>query len=110
VAHAAEDTDSFAVGPLLCEPLERALYNAEGDEVARLTDKELKLLSVLAGADGAVVTREALLEAVWGYKAELDTHTLETHIYRLRQKVEADPAAPLVLLTAEGGYRLEGAS
>lgn len=99
------DSGAFSVGPLSCLPLERLIVTAEGDELARLTDKEVQLLRLLSQTKG-LVTRSELLEKVWGYRDDLDTHTVETHIYRLRQKIERDPAEPKVLLTAEGGYKL----
>jgi DNA-binding response OmpR family regulator len=73
-----------------------------------LTDKESALLLRLCRASGAAVARRVLLEEVWGYAAAaVDTHTIETHVYRLRQKIEADPAKPSLLLTVPGGmYRL----
>lgn len=71
-----------------------------------LTDRENHIMQALikAGADGC--GRPHLLQTVWGYRNDLDTHTLETHIYRLRQKIETDPAAPLRLITIPNGYRL----
>ncbi|SNS57770.1 DNA-binding response regulator, OmpR family, contains REC and winged-helix (wHTH) domain [Azospirillum sp. RU38E] len=78
---------------------------ADGGKI-RLTDKEAALLRLLHDAAGAVVARETLLEQVWGYRQGISTHTLETHIYRLRRKMEADAAAPALLLTEGGGYRL----
>ena len=71
----------------------------------RLTDKEAAILSHLLAADG-VVGRDELLAGVWGYGEGVDTHTVETHVYRLRQKIEDDPAQASVLLTEAGGYRL----
>jgi DNA-binding winged helix-turn-helix (wHTH) protein len=99
------DSGAFAVGPLSCLPLERLIVTADGDELARLTDKEVQLLRLLSQTAGAV-SRAELLEKVWGYRDDLDTHTVETHIYRLRQKIERDPAEPVLLLTTEGGYKL----
>ena len=52
------------------------------------------------------VSRETLLQEVWGYNSGVTTHTLETHIYRLRQKVEKDAASPQILVTEAGGYKL----
>ena len=98
--------EPFDIGPYTCLPLDRVLIDAEGEEKARLTDKEVALLATLAEAGAAGVPRALLLERVWGYKEDLETHTLETHIYRLRQKIEADPTAPVWLLTIEGGYKL----
>ncbi len=99
------DSGAFAVGPYSCLPLERLIVTAQGDELARLTDKEVQLLRLLSTQAGTA-TRSELLEKVWGYRDDLDTHTVETHIYRLRQKIERDPATPTLLLTVDGGYRL----
>lgn len=102
----SEAEEGFAVGPYNCLPLERILIDAEGEERAKLTDKEVSLLRMLGEQGKAGMSRDELLEKVWGYREGLDTHTLETHIYRLRQKIETDPADPQLLLTIEGGYRL----
>lgn len=72
----------------------------------RLTDKERQILVLLAEVRGKTVDREVLLEKVWGYAPDLDTHTLETHIYRLRQKIENDPGQPEILLTDGAGYKI----
>ncbi|MBC7907820.1 MAG: response regulator transcription factor [Rhodospirillaceae bacterium] len=83
------------------------LLQGEGDRKVRLTDKETAILEHLI-KDGGVVTRETLLAQVWGYSAAITTHTLETHIYRLRRKIEPDPANATLLITEPGGYRLAG--
>jgi len=95
------------VGPWRLDP-ERRLLTSADDRTVRLTDKEVAILRRLADAAGAVVTREDLLADVWGYSADIDTHTLETHIYRLRRKMEdgADEESPGLLRTEPGGYRL----
>ena len=81
------------------------LVARHGDErTISLTDTEARLLACLFDAQGAQVTREALLQRVWGYRPGLDTHTLETHIYRLRKKIEADPADPRIIVTTPDGY------
>ncbi len=84
------------------------LQTPGGEDIARLTEKEVALLKALADAPQGYLTRDALLEEIWGYRpdAGIETHTLETHIYRLRQKIEKDPANPKILLTDETGYRL----
>jgi len=69
-----------------------------------LTDTEARLLACLFDAQGAEVQREDLLQRVWGYRPGLDTHTLETHIYRLRKKIEADPGDPRIIVTTGDGY------
>jgi hypothetical protein len=73
---------------------------------ARLTEKEAAILDRLTRAEGATIDKGALLREIWGYGPNVSTRTLETHIHRLRRKIEADPARPARLLTAEGGYRL----
>ena len=103
---APNDYAPFAVGNVWCVPQDRALQDDEGQELARLTEKEVSLLQHLAQAGPTGVSRSDLLQRVWGYSDALETHTLETHIYRLRQKVEASPEDPVVLVTLEGGYAL----
>lgn len=77
----------------------------QGDaQTISLTDTEARLLACLFDAEGRDVTRDALLQRVWGYRPGLDTHTLETHIYRLRKKLEADPANPSRIITTDDGY------
>lgn len=82
------------------------LWSSVGESTIRLTEKEVAILCCLKESGGSSVSRQALLDAVWAYAEGVETHTLETHIYRLRQKIEADPSSPKILLTAEDGYRL----
>ena len=77
-----------------------------GERVIRLTEKETALLVLLNDAVGERVARKDLLQSIWNYGENTETHTLETHIYRLRQKIERDPATPEILLTCEDGYAL----
>lgn len=79
----------------------------EGREPVRLTEKEVAILCRLKEAKGAPVSREELLNEVWSYADGVQTHTLETHIYRLRQKIEVDSANPLILITTEEGYAIK---
>jgi DNA-binding response OmpR family regulator len=108
--HLAHDVSEAGVvlGPYLFFPAEG--YLAQGERQTRLTEKERDILLTLLAAQGGVVRRSVLLDRVWGYASGVETHTLETHIYRLRQKIETDPARPQILLTAEDGYALNGAS
>ncbi len=95
----------LTIGPYLFRPTLKILEQAGGAKI-RLTEKETGILRYLLRTAGQVVSREQLLHEVWGYNAQVTTHTLETHIYRLRQKIELDPSDTKILLTAEGGYRL----
>ncbi len=81
------------------------LFTGDNKKV-RLTEKETNILKFLYHSQEGVVAREVLLHEVWGYHAEVTTHTLETHIYRLRQKIEPDPTNVRLLVTESGGYRL----
>ncbi len=104
--HAISEDASFIIGPYQFKPGEKSLINRNTQELIRLTEKETAILKFLKRSDGNPVSRDILLEEVWGYNAAVTTHTLETHIYRLRQKIEADPSAATILLTQSGGYRL----
>ena len=96
---------TFDVGPYEFRPSMKLLVR-EDDRKIRLTEKETNILKYLYRAGGKSVAREELLSEVWGYNAAVTTHTLETHVYRLRQKIEPDPANARLLLTEAGGYRL----
>jgi DNA-binding response OmpR family regulator len=100
-----EDT-AIVLGPYEFLASDRALLLPFDEEIIRLTELETKLLSCLADASGALVGREQLLAEVWGYSGDADTHTVETHIWRLRQKIETDDPATRFLITEPGGYRL----
>lgn len=95
----------FQIGPYSFRPSARQLLDPNGKRI-RLTDKEAAILKYLYRAGGRPVGRQLLLGEVWGYNAAVTTHTLETHIYRLRQKIEPDPAVSRLLITEGGGYRL----
>lgn len=102
--HEQSEDATFLIGPHLFRPSEKILVS--GTDEVRLTDKEAAILKALHRAGGRVVTRETLLDEVWGYNSGITTHTLETHIYRLRQKLEPSTNDPSFLLTDQGGYRL----
>ncbi len=95
----------FQLGPYTFRPSQKALEDDNSRRI-RLTEKETNILKYLYRAGGASVSRDELLSDVWGYNSNVTTHTLETHIYRLRQKVEPDPSRASLLLTDAGGYRL----
>ena len=100
----ATSREFVAIGPYRLDPNAREMTDSAGRRL-RLTEKEAAMLVFLARAGAQVVAREALLGEVWGYSGEASTHTVETHIYRLRRKLTENFAADL-LVTEAGGYRL----
>lgn len=100
----------FKVGPYLFRPATKQLHDPARSKRIRLTEKEAAILKFLYRAGGRPVPRNVLLNDVWGYNSSVTTHTLETHIYRLRQKIEPNPAEARILVTEAGGYRLEQAA
>lgn len=102
----------FNIGPFIFRPSAKQLSEPAKNRRIRLTEKEAAILKFLYRAGPHPVLRQVLLNEVWGYNAAVTTHTLETHIYRLRQKIEPDPSNARLLITEGGGYRLdpEGAS
>ena len=105
---ASEDA-VFSIGPYTFRPSAKLLSDPARNRRIRLTEKEAAILKYLYRAGRNAVARAELLGEVWGYNAAVTTHTLETHIYRLRQKIEPDPTNARLLLTESGGYRLDPA-
>ncbi|MEM7270230.1 MAG: response regulator transcription factor [Pseudomonadota bacterium] len=103
--HEQSEDAVFSIGPYTFRPSVKMLTDEEGKKI-RLTEKETNILKFLYRANDQVVARDVLLHEVWGYNAGVTTHTLETHIYRLRQKIEPDPSNARLLVTESGGYRL----
>ena len=103
--HEQSEDAVFQLGPYTFKPAQKMLVT-ENDKKVRLTEKETNILKFLYRASERVVPRDVLLHEVWGYNAGVTTHTLETHIYRLRQKIEPDPSNTQILVTESGGYRL----
>lgn len=103
--HEQSEDAIFQLGPYTFKPAMK-LLETEDKKKIRLTEKETNILKFLYRAQEGVVARDVLLHEVWGYNAGVTTHTLETHIYRLRQKIEPDPSNVQLLVTEGGGYRL----
>lgn len=103
--HEQSENAVFQLGPYQFMPAQKMLVD-ENERKIRLTEKETNILKFLYRAPDGVVQRDVLLHEVWGYNAGVTTHTLETHIYRLRQKIEPDPSNARILVTESGGYRL----
>ncbi|MEM7241059.1 MAG: response regulator transcription factor [Pseudomonadota bacterium] len=103
--HEQSEDAVFSLGPYTFKPAAKMLITEEEKKI-RLTEKETNILKFLYRASDGVVPRDTLLHEVWGYNAGVTTHTLETHIYRLRQKIEPDPSNARLLVTESGGYRL----
>jgi len=104
--HEQSEDATFAIGPYAFRPAAKLLLHKETQKKLRLTEKETAILKYLYRAGERAIGRDTLLGEVWGYNAGVTTHTLETHIYRLRQKIEKDPTKPQLLVTEPGGYRL----
>ena len=105
-SHEASEDAVFRIGPYEFRPAAKLLVDDKGKKV-RLTEKETNILKYLYRAGAKAIAREELLTEVWGYNAGVTTHTLETHVYRLRQKIEPDPGQARLLITEAGGYRLQ---
>ena len=103
--HEQSEDATFQVGPYTFKPAQKLLTESDGSKV-RLTEKEAGIIKYLYRADRKVVGRDQLLAEVWGYNSGVTTHTLETHVYRLRQKIERDPSNAQILVTESGGYKL----
>lgn len=103
--HEQSEDAVFTIGPYTFKPASKLLVDENGSKI-RLTEKETSILKYLYRSGEKVITRDVLLHEVWGYNAGVTTHTLETHIYRLRQKIERDPSNAELLVTETGGYKL----
>lgn len=98
--------EALSIGPYSFLPSLRQLVSPDGRATIQLTRKEALLLSYLHKQQGHSIDRRTLLSEVWGYNGRAATHTLETHVYRLRRKMERDPSNAELLVSADGGYRL----
>jgi len=103
-SHGHSEDAQYRIGPYTFRPSAKLLIDEAAKKI-RLTEKETNILKFLHRS-GETVPRETLLHEVWGYNPAVTTHTLETHIYRLRQKIESDPGRARLLVTESGGYRL----
>jgi len=103
-SHGQSEEAVYRIGPYTFRPSAKMLVDPKGKRV-RLTEKETNILKFLYRS-GDTVPRDTLLHEVWGYNPAVTTHTLETHIYRLRQKIESSPGQAQLLVTESGGYRL----
>ena len=105
--HERSEDAVFNIGPYSFRPSAKMLIDLENDDrKIRLTEKETAILKYLFRAGENVIGRDVLLNEIWGYNSGMTTHTLETHVYRLRQKIERDPSNAELLVTEPGGYRL----
>lgn len=105
-SHESSEDAVFQIGPYEFRPSAKILVDQKQRKI-RLTDKETMILKYLFRSGAKPVGREELLREVWGYNSGVTTHTLETHVYRLRQKIEPDAQSPRLLITETGGYRLQ---
>ena len=103
--HEHSEDATFKVGPYPFKPSAKLLLRDDNRKI-RLTEKETAIIKFLLRSGEQIVGRDVLLQDVWGYNAGVTTHTLETHVYRLRQKIECDPSHAEILVTEGGGYKL----
>jgi DNA-binding response OmpR family regulator len=96
----------FQIGHYSFRPLDKSMQDNRNEQKIRLTEKETAIVKFLYLASDGVVSRDTLLGEVWGYNVGVTTHTLETHVYRLRQKIEEDPSNAMILVTEPTGYRI----
>ena len=87
-------------------PLQKEIYNERNSETIKLTEKEVAIIKFLYKNKDKNVSKNDLLQEVWGYSPDASTHTIETHIYRLRQKVEHEDTSAQLIVTEDGGYKL----
>ena len=99
------DDISHNVGPFIFFPKKRVIKLSDQIEI-ELTEKEVGILKCLLSTDEEFVDRDNLLEQVWNYNPGVTTHTLDTHIYRLRQKLEKDPSIPRLIISEGGGFKI----
>ncbi len=104
--HEQSEDALFTIGPYTFRPSAKLLIHGETKKRVRLTEKETSILKYLYRNRSHVVDRETLLAEVFGYSAGVTTHTVESHMYRLRQKIENDPSDPKILMTKSGAYYL----
>jgi DNA-binding response OmpR family regulator len=104
--HELSEDAVFTIGPYSFRPGAKLLVDEAARKKVRLTEKETAILKYLYRAGHRIIGRDVLLNEVWGYNSGVTTHTLETHVYRLRQKIERDPGRAEILVTEPGGYRL----
>jgi len=104
-SHEKSDEVTYRVGPYEFRPASKMLVD-DAQRKIRLTEKETDILRFLYKAKQKPVSRKDLRAEVWGHGVEVTTHTLETHMYRLRQKVEPNPNVTRYLITEPAGYRL----
>ncbi len=104
--HEQSEDVVFTIGPYSFRPSAKMLVHTDSKQKVRLTEKETALLKYLYRSGNMVVGRDTLLDEIWGYNADVNTHTVETHVYRLRRKIESDPYNPKIMMTEPEGYRL----
>ena len=87
-------------------PVDKDILNTVTGKTAKLTEREVSIIQYLYKSRGKAVPKNELLQNVWEYSGDVTTHTIETHIYRLRKKVEQETAGAQIVSAEEGGYRL----
>ena len=95
----------YHIGNLIFSEEGRYIENQDGIKTP-LTEKETKILKYFFQKKGHIISRKKFLEKIWGYGHDITTHTLETHIYRLRQKIEKNTHLSHIIQTTEQGYKM----
>ncbi len=104
---ASSDAGRLKFNKYELRPANKEIVNLRNGDVIKLTEKEVSIIQYLYKIRGRIVSKNELLQEVWGYRPDVTTHTIETHIYRLRQKVEKDEPDAQLIITEEGGYILK---
>jgi DNA-binding response OmpR family regulator len=104
--HEHSEDALLAIGPYSFRPSTNLLIEQATQRKVRLTRKEAAILKCLYHATDRAVSRAALLSEVFGYHSSATTHTIESHMYRLRKKIGTYPSTREILVTEPGGYRL----
>ena len=96
---------TYTIGPFVFFPEKKTIILNNQPKI-ELTEKEAGILKCLLNTDEEIVDKETILKQVWGYNPSVTTNTLETHIYRLRQKLEIDQSIPRLIMSKGGGFKI----
>lgn len=101
------DEGNIEFNQYILYPSRKEIFNQRDETTTKLTEREVSMIKYLYKNADRTVSKNDLMQEVWEYSAEVATHTVETHIYRLRQKIEQDNSDNQIIITSEGGYQLK---